>query len=53
MNIQANQIERIKELGYTEAEARFIYLVAVHDLGTSTNLAPPPKINCLPTLETL
>ena len=28
MNIQANQIERIKELGYTEAEARFIYIVA-------------------------
>ena len=25
MNIQADQIERIKELGYTEAEARFIY----------------------------
>jgi hypothetical protein len=30
MNIQANQIERIKELGYTEAEARFIYIVAIH-----------------------
>ena len=30
MNIRADQIERIKELGYTEAEARFIYLVAIH-----------------------
>src|ERR1700691_4949052 len=30
MNIQANQIERIKKLGYTESEARFIYLVAIH-----------------------
>jgi len=30
MNIQADQIERIKELGYTEAEARFIYIVAIH-----------------------
>ena len=32
MNIQANQIERIKELGYTEAEARFIYIVAILSL---------------------
>jgi hypothetical protein len=30
MKIQADQIERIKELGYTEAEARFIYIVAIH-----------------------
>ena len=30
MNIQDDQIERIKELGYTEAEARFIYIVAIH-----------------------
>ena len=30
MNIRADQIERIKELGYTEAEARFIYIVAIH-----------------------
>jgi hypothetical protein len=30
MNIQADQIERIKELGYTEAEARFIYIVAIY-----------------------
>jgi hypothetical protein len=30
MNIRPDQIERIKELGYTEAEARFIYIVAIH-----------------------
>ena len=30
MNIRADQIERIKELGYTEAEACFIYIVAIH-----------------------
>jgi hypothetical protein len=30
MNLPTEQIERIKELGYTEAEARFLYLVAVH-----------------------
>jgi hypothetical protein len=30
MNIRADQIERIKELGYTEAEARFLYIVAIH-----------------------
>jgi hypothetical protein len=30
MNLKADQIERIKELGYTEAEARFIYIVAIH-----------------------
>jgi hypothetical protein len=30
MNLNAGQIERIKALGYTEAEARFIYIVAIH-----------------------
>src|SRR5258708_5780915 len=30
MNIRANQIERIKELGNTEAEGPFIYIVAIH-----------------------
>jgi hypothetical protein len=30
MNFPAEHIERIKELGYTEAEARFLYIVAVH-----------------------
>ena len=30
MNLRPDQIERIKELGYTEAEARFIYIVAIH-----------------------
>jgi hypothetical protein len=30
MNFPADHIERIKELGYTEAEARFLYIVAVH-----------------------
>jgi hypothetical protein len=30
MNFPPNHIERIKELGYTEAEARFLYMVAVH-----------------------
>ena len=30
MNIRADQIERIKELGYTESEASFLYLVAIH-----------------------
>jgi hypothetical protein len=30
MNLPTEQIERIMELGYTEAEARFLYLVAVH-----------------------
>jgi hypothetical protein len=30
MKIPQEQVERIKELGYTEAEARFLYIVAVH-----------------------
>lgn len=30
MNLRPDHIERIKELGYTEAEARFIYIVAIH-----------------------
>lgn len=30
MNMHTNQVERIKELGYTEAEASFLYLVAIH-----------------------
>jgi hypothetical protein len=30
MNLRLDQIERIKELGYTEAESRFIYIVAIH-----------------------
>jgi hypothetical protein len=30
MKLPTEQIERIKDLGYTEAEARFLYLVAVH-----------------------
>ena len=30
MKMPADQIERIKELGYTESEARFLYIVAVH-----------------------
>ena len=30
MNIHTDQIERIKELGYTETEARFLYIVAMH-----------------------
>ena len=30
MNLRPDQIEQIKELGYTEAEARFIYIVAIH-----------------------
>lgn len=30
MNYPPEQIERIKELGYTEPEARFLYIVAVH-----------------------
>src|SRR5882757_8870409 len=30
MNFPAEHIERIKELGYTEAEARFLYIVTVH-----------------------
>ena len=30
MNLRPDQIERIKELGYTEAESRFIYIVAIH-----------------------
>jgi hypothetical protein len=30
MRIPAEQIERIKGLGYTEAEAHFLYIVAVH-----------------------
>ena len=30
MNFPADHIERIKELGYTESEARFLYIVAVH-----------------------
>jgi hypothetical protein len=30
MNYPAEHIERIKELGYTEPEARFLYVVAVH-----------------------
>jgi hypothetical protein len=30
MNFPAEHIERIKELGYTESESRFLYIVAVH-----------------------
>ena len=30
MNIPAERVERIREFGYTEAEARFLYLVAVY-----------------------
>jgi hypothetical protein len=30
MNFPAEHVEHIKELGYTEAEARFLYIVAVH-----------------------
>ena len=30
MNFSAEHVERIRELGYTEAEARFLYIVAVH-----------------------
>ena len=30
MNFPPDHIERIKELGYTESEARFLYIVAVH-----------------------
>jgi hypothetical protein len=30
MKMPQEQVERIKELGYTEAEARFLYIVAVH-----------------------
>ena len=30
MNFPADHIERIKEFGYTESEARFLYIVAVH-----------------------
>ncbi len=30
MNFPAEHIERIRELGYTEAEARFLYIVAIH-----------------------
>jgi len=30
MNYPSDHIERIKELGYTEPEARFLYIVAVH-----------------------
>src|SRR5437667_12195451 len=30
MNFPADHIERIKEFGYTESEACFLYIVAVH-----------------------
>ena len=30
MNLPSDHIERIKALGYTEAEARFLYIVAMH-----------------------
>jgi hypothetical protein len=30
MKMPQEQVERIKELGYTESEARFLYIVAVH-----------------------
>ena len=30
MKMPAEQIERIEELGYTESEARFLYVVAIH-----------------------
>src|SRR6266550_3686541 len=30
MNFPSDHIERIKEFGYTESEARFLYIVAVH-----------------------
>jgi hypothetical protein len=29
MNLPAAHIERIKDLGYTDSEARFLYIVAV------------------------
>jgi hypothetical protein len=30
MNFPADHIERVKEFGYSESEARFLYIVAVH-----------------------
>ena len=30
MNLRTDEIERIKDLGYTESEARFLYIVAIH-----------------------
>jgi hypothetical protein len=30
MNLPSEHVERIRDLGYTEAEARFLYIVAVH-----------------------
>ena len=30
MNFPTNYIERIKEFGYSESEARFLYIVSVH-----------------------
>jgi hypothetical protein len=30
MNLPLDRIERIRELGYTDSEARFLYIVAVH-----------------------
>ena len=32
MNLRTDQIERIKDLGYTESEARFLYIVAIHSV---------------------
>jgi hypothetical protein len=36
MKMPAGQIERIKGLGYTEAEAHFLYIVAIHS-GANTS----------------
>ena len=30
MNFPTDHIERIKEFGYSDSEARFLYIVAVH-----------------------
>src|SRR5271168_896852 len=30
MKMPVDQVERLKELGYTEQEARFLYIVAIH-----------------------
>ena len=52
MNLPAAHIERIKDLGYTDSEARFLYIVAVFSgyftlgqfrafTGSSTESVPP------------
>ena len=35
MNFPADHIERIKAFGYTESEARFLYILAVHSSRSS------------------